>query len=149
MDDKFRRVVESLHPAFECLRASTPYKKGTGASLPKKGVYLFMEKGKAIYVGRSNNIPRRHGNHTQRKSRTSLARLIARKAIYYRSDYRKGAKDRLLNNPKYQPALERAKKRIMAMEFRAVEEKDQTKQALLEIYCAVVLGARYNDFGNH
>jgi hypothetical protein len=35
------------------------------------------------------------------------------------------------------------------MEFRAVEECDQTRQALLEIYCAAALSTRYNDFGTH
>jgi hypothetical protein len=29
------------------------------------------------------------------------------------------------------------------------EETDQNRQALLEIYCAVVLGTPYNDFGTH
>jgi hypothetical protein len=42
-----------------------------------------------------------------------------------------------------------AKHRIRAMEFRAVEETDQTCQALLEVYCAVVLETPYNDFGTH
>jgi hypothetical protein len=147
MDEKFRQMVESLHPAFKRLTAGAPHTKG--ADLPKKGVYFFKEKDKPIYVGRSNNIPRRLGNHTQPKSTTSVARLIARKDLGLQSDYRKGAKDRILSHPKYGPAVEDAKKRIMAMEFRAVEETDQTKQALLEVYCAVVLQTPYNDFGNH
>jgi len=29
------------------------------------------------------------------------------------------------------------------------EEVDQTRQALLEIYCAVVLATPYNDFATH
>jgi hypothetical protein len=42
-----------------------------------------------------------------------------------------------------------ANARIRAMEYRYVEETDQNRQALLEIYCAVVLGTPYNDFGTH
>ena len=42
-----------------------------------------------------------------------------------------------------------AKERIRAMEYRYVEEADQNRQALLEIYCAAVLGTPYNDFGTH
>jgi len=42
-----------------------------------------------------------------------------------------------------------AKERIRAMEYRYVEEADQNRQALLEIYCAVVLRTPYNDFGTH
>jgi len=32
-------------------------------------------------------------------------------------------------------------------ECRCVEEADQNRQALLETYCAVVIGTPYNDFG--
>jgi hypothetical protein len=35
------------------------------------------------------------------------------------------------------------------MEYRYVEEADQNCQALLEIYCAIVLETPYNDFGTH
>gem|GEM_PF-5895913 len=35
------------------------------------------------------------------------------------------------------------------MDVRWVEEPDALKQALLEIYSAVVLQAPYNDFRNH
>ena len=45
--------------------------------------------------------------------------------------------------------FETAKARVRAMEFRAVEERDQTRQALLEIYCAIALQTPYNNFGNH
>jgi hypothetical protein len=35
------------------------------------------------------------------------------------------------------------------MELRYVEEKDQLRQALLEIYVAVVLQTPHNDFETH
>ena len=35
------------------------------------------------------------------------------------------------------------------MEYRYVEEADQNRHALLEIYCAVVLATPYNHFGTH
>ena len=52
-------------------------------------------------------------------------------------------------NPVFAAAFAAAKERIRRMEYRYVEEDDQTRQALLEIYCAVVLGTTYNDFGTH
>lgn len=42
-----------------------------------------------------------------------------------------------------------AKSRIARMSIRYVEESDPVAQALLEIYVAVVLKAKYNDFDNH
>jgi hypothetical protein len=41
-----------------------------------------------------------------------------------------------------------AKQRLNRMQIRFVAEPDQLRQALLEIYCAVALGTRYNDFGD-
>jgi hypothetical protein len=39
--------------------------------------------------------------------------------------------------------------RVRKMEYRFVEETDQTGQALLEVYCAIVLDCPYNDFNTH
>ena len=153
MNHKFQKAVALLHPAFKRLIRALPYAKGQ--TLPAQGVYLFREKGKkgkAIYVGRSNKISRRFRDHTGCNSginRAALAVRIAREEIGLCIDYSKGARKRLLENCKFKDAFERAKKHIRAMEFRAVEECDQTQQALLEIYCAIELKARYNDFGTH
>ena len=55
----------------------------------------------------------------------------------------------MMEQPTFRDAFIAAKVRIRDMEYRYVEETDQTCQALLEIYCAVVLGTPYNDFGTH
>jgi hypothetical protein len=52
-------------------------------------------------------------------------------------------------DPVFAAAFREAKERIRAMEYRYVEEREQNRQALLEIYCAVVLSTPYNDFGTH
>lgn len=52
-------------------------------------------------------------------------------------------------DPAFAAAFVAAKERIRAMEYRYVEETDQSCQPLLEIYCAVVLVTPYNDFGTH
>jgi hypothetical protein len=74
---------------------------------------------------------------------------MARKELGLKPDYRPGARKRLWENPKFQKAFKKAQKRIVSMEFRAVGEKDPTKQALLEVYCAVALRTPYNDFDVH
>ena len=52
-------------------------------------------------------------------------------------------------DPVFASAFKAAKERIRSMEYRYVEEPDQNRQALLEIYVAVVLATPYNDFGTH
>ena len=68
-----------------------------------------------------------------------------------KATYRAGAGSRagLMLDPAFAAAFVAAKERIRAMEYRYVEETDQSCQPLLEIYCAVVLVTPYNDFGTH
>ncbi len=54
-----------------------------------------------------------------------------------------------MKNPDFKEAFDCARARIKKMDFRYVEEPDPTKQALLEIYCAVALKTRYNNFKTH
>lgn len=150
MSPEFRRAVESLHSKFELLVGATAHARGN--PIPKQGVYLFCENGKSLYVGRSNNIPQRYGQHTRPGSQTNqaaLAALIARQETGRPVDYHKGARARLLADIKFMDAFREAKNRVRAMDFRAVEESDQTRQALLEVYCAITLGTPHNDFGTH
>ena len=150
MSSEFRKAVEDLHAKFEHLISAAPYAEG--ASLPKQGVYLFSENGRPFYVGRSNNIPQRRRPHTQRSSQTNqaaLAALIAREETKRPVDYRKGARTRRLADRDFMDAFSRAKERVQKMEFRAVDESDQTRQTLLEVYCAITLKTPHNDFGTH
>ena len=46
-------------------------------------------------------------------------------------------------------SFKEAKARVREMNLRFVEVKDPLKQALLEMYVAVVLKTDYNDFDTH
>jgi hypothetical protein len=147
MNEKFKAAAESLHPKYETLIAA-PSNVPT-AKLPKKGVYLISENDKHLYVGRSDNIPRRFGHHRSAKmNKAALLRLIICKELGYTPNYGKG-QNKIEKLPGFDKALERARIRINSMSFRAVEENDPTRQALLEIYCAVAAETLFNDFGVH
>jgi hypothetical protein len=49
----------------------------------------------------------------------------------------------------FRSAFQTAKQSISAMTVRYVEERDPLKQALLEMYVAIVLQTPHNDFDNH
>ena len=156
MDAKFATFVESLAPKLAELIAMPPLKYGSlPLDMPKSGVYLFSEKQRHLYVGRSNTLRQRHGRHcrpgaTHRQA--AFAFLLAREQTgLTTASYRAGEGSRagLMEQPAFRDAFIASKGRIREMEYRFVEETDQTCQALLEIYCAVVLGTPYNDFGTH
>jgi hypothetical protein len=156
MDPRFAALVEALAPKLESLLAIAPLRYGQlPGDMPASGVYLFTEDGQHLYVGRSNVLKKRYRRHclpgaTHRQA--AFAFLLAREATgRTAASYRAGAGSRagLMLDPVFSTAFTAAKERIRHMEYRYVEEDDQNRQALLEIYCAIVLSTRYNDFRTH
>ncbi len=54
-----------------------------------------------------------------------------------------------MKDPEFARAFDYAKERIRNMSLRYVHEAEPLRQALLEIYAAVALQTRYNDFDTH
>lgn len=119
------------------------------------GVYLFTEAGRHLYVGRSNVLRKRYGRHCRPGAtfkQAAFAFQLAREETgQTRASYKPGELSRagLMTDPRFANAFAEAKERIRKMDYRFVEESDQNRQALLEIYCAIVLETPYNDSGTH
>ncbi|MBZ9699543.1 MULTISPECIES: hypothetical protein [unclassified Mesorhizobium] len=108
------------------------------ATTPKSGIYLFSEGSKHLYVGRSNRIAERYRLHcgpSAKENQASFAWKLTAEVMEHKATYRKGEgrKDKIVI-PEFADAFRLAKERIRAMEYRFVEEADQTRQALLEAY---------------
>lgn len=155
MNVKFAKLVESLEPAFKKLIAMTPV---SGAclpqSMPKRGIYLFSDGSKHLYVGRSDNIRRRIGNHCRASSQHNQATFAFRMARVETGRTEAaysalGSRSSLAREEVFGPAFLACKTRIRSLDLRFVEEVDPTRQALLEIYAATVLETPFNDFENH
>jgi hypothetical protein len=145
MDEKFADHVEALVPAYEALMAS--------GELPGEkvcGVYLFIEDGKPLYVGRSRDIRRRYGWHCSGDhNQATFAFLLARQQTgYLTASYARGEGSRrwLLEHVPFAAAFSEAKQRIKRMSLHWVKEEDATRQALIEIYCSIALETPYNSF---
>ena len=52
MPASFEEIVAQLGPLLEELQSGPTYQGLTLRKLPKKGVYVFYEDGKPLYVGR-------------------------------------------------------------------------------------------------
>lgn len=121
--------------------------------MPSGGVYLFTEERRHLYVGRTNDLRGRYGRHCRRGAsarHAGFAFILACKTIGKIEAYnsRKLSRSSLMRSQKFAEAFKAAKARIRAMEYRYVEESDKYRQALLEIYGAIVLGTPYSDIRN-
>ncbi len=155
MHPHFAEVVDSLHPSFTKLLEMSPVTTSTlPKDAPKSGVYLFTENGKHLYVGRSNRLPKRVRNHGSEGSKENVAAFafkIARRTTgNIKATYKlEGSRKELMKQPKFIKAFHDAKGRVSKMEVRFIEESNQLKQAVLEMYVCVALETPFNDFDTH
>ncbi|HQZ18849.1 MAG TPA: GIY-YIG nuclease family protein [Vicinamibacteria bacterium] len=155
MNAKFAKVVESLEPTFQRLMGMEPVRaEKLPQAMPTRGIYLFSDGDRHLYVGRTNNLKGRLQNHCRASSNHNTATFAFRVArqetgrtqASYKSS---GSRGELEKDPVFGPAFSAAKARIRSMNLRFVEEVDATRQALLEIYAATILETPFNDFENH
>lgn len=153
MDIVFENLIKDLHSKYEELIQMSPC---TVASVPQNcplgGVYLFSEKGNHLYAGRTKRkIKIRLKNHVSTAKDCPFAWRLAREMTgNLQASYTSvGSRESLLLDPNFKQAYDSAKQRIKQMDVRYVAEPDPLKQALLEVYVAVVSNAKYNDFDTH
>ena len=121
---------------------------------PSECIYLFSEGSRPLYVGRTRRLApaiRPTFNSGAQHNQAVFAFRLAREktgqltAAYSEESYRV----ELCSDSEFGPAFLEAKRRVREMQVRYVEERDPLRQALLEIYVAVVLKTPYNDFNTH
>lgn len=153
MDEKFENLIAELPRKYMDLISMPPLTVSTiPRDCPVGGVYLFTENGKHLYAGRTKrSIKTRLQNHVSKADDCPFAWHLAREATgIKKASYKvEGSRKQLLANPEFKRAYESSKDRIRKMEVRYVSEPSPVKQALLEVYVAVVSGAKYNDFDTH
>jgi predicted GIY-YIG superfamily endonuclease len=155
MDPIFQQLVSSLEPKFQQLINSAPASYFQLPSvIPARGIYLFSEGEKHLYVGRTNRLRKRLSGHCSDSSThlsAAFAFRIARQETgRVRASYRmEGSRAMLMEDEAFAAAFREAKQRLLKMDIRYVEEADPIKQTLLEVYVAVILKTPFNDFENH
>ena len=151
MNDPFQQHVEALPRLFDQLMKMPPVK---ACALPKSmqgsGVYLFSEGSNHRYVGRSDRMRKRLGEHCRKSSThfsASFAFLLAKDDPACTGI--KGSRAVLEKHEVFGEAFRKAKARVAEMDIRFVGIDDPYQQALLEIYVSLALKTPHNSFENH
>ena len=150
---RFAALVDQLEVKCQELLAMPPVAaEDVPRDTPRGGIYLFSEGDEHLYAGRTKGpirvrIRQQFGANA---NAASFPWLIAREFTGRKATYKKnGSRSDLLADAKFCTAYENARNRIRKMHVRYVQEPESLRQALLEIYVAVVTEARYNDFDTH
>jgi len=120
--------------------------------VPQKGIYVFFEDNKPIYVGRSNRLKKRLKEHSQGSSHYSATlafRIAKQNTSTQQKKERKQTNEQLMKNSDFVEEFEATKGRIARAKIRFIEIEDQTEQAMFEIYASMALGTEFNDFSTH
>jgi predicted GIY-YIG superfamily endonuclease len=153
MSARFNQLVAEMPKLLKELESKAFLTRDNLSSISKQGVYVFYQKGKALYVGRSNRIKERIQQHSRPSSMHNSASFAFRLAKEEMSRHRSIPKDitrkEWENAPGFKKAFFLARMRVAEMKIRVIGIDDQVKQALFEIYAHLALKTKYNDFGTH
>ena len=142
--------------------------------IPRKGVYVFLDHSRCLYVGRSNDLKKRIKNHSEgNASKAALAFILTRdkwglwnnplweRDLYKKIEDKESVEIRnckgqsttaklsmkvMLKDEFIKQDFECQGKRVKKMQVRVNRRKDQYEQAMFEKYAAYVLNTRYNTF---
>ena len=155
MQNQFTLYINKLPILLNDLLSMSPVQPtNLPKNVPLRGIYLFSENSKHLYVGRSNNIRSRIQNHCRLSAshhQATFAFRIARgETNFKKATYKtKGSRKDIEEDPIFKPAFSSAKESLRNMELRFIGVDDPILQALFEIYAAVTLNTPFNDFENH
>jgi len=152
LDKLFSNTISKFPAYLERLIESDPIVLSDLSASPKMaGIYVFLEKGSPVYVGRSRNFRQRMKSHftTKNENASSFVYLMAFESSgRTKASYKKeGSRKQLYHDPEFRENyLLPANARLKVMDIKFIEITDCTEQALFEIYAAMALKTKYNSF---
>ncbi|MFC1987767.1 GIY-YIG nuclease family protein [Chloroflexota bacterium] len=155
MNERFEELVNKMRTNLRLLleQPTITIDKIGITQVPQKGVYVFFEDSKPIYVGRSNGLKKRLKEHSQRSAdhySATLAFRIAKNSIpTSRVKGKKQTNAQLMKNSDFIKKFEAVKERISRADIRFIPIEDQIEQAMFGIYAYLELGTEWNDFNTH
>ena len=151
MNMNFNELVVKMPGLLQSLKSQPFRTRENLVGIPERGVYVFYESDKALYVGRSNRLKARLQEHSRLSSTHNSATFAFNlaKKIHAKEIPPDVTLKELEQASDFDKAFFEAKNHVAQMKIRVIQIDDQVTQALFEIYAALALNAPYNDFSTH
>jgi predicted GIY-YIG superfamily endonuclease len=118
----------------------------------KKGVYVFLEKDIAVYIGKTDDLGRRLSEHVRAGSKNNDANFAYKLAKLEWKQNNKTAQKitrKILEaTESFKPHFDKAKKSVADMQMQFVVINDPYHQYLFEFWLAIKLKTKHNQFAN-
>lgn len=153
MSKEFDSYITEMPELMKRLMVSPLRRWNDTRNLPIRGVYVFFENEKPIYVGRTNRMKDRIKEHALPSSKNNKAPFafnLAKKEAEEKGIEVNFKRAELESNEIFNDLFLHAKKRVSNMYLRVIEINDQILQTLFEVYASMELKTmEYNCFNNH
>jgi hypothetical protein len=152
MNKTFLDYVAELPNLMEKLKKSEIRTRDNLHCTPRKGIYVFYEDAKPLYVGRSNNIKTRIQYHCRPSSghgSATFAFILAKENAKANGININMERGQLENDPRFKKEFNMAKDRVSKMLIRVIDIDNQIIQSLFDVYASIELKTKYNDFSTH
>jgi hypothetical protein len=153
MNKQFKRIISKIPTLQKRLDASPLIPVIDSKHIPQQGIYVFFEKGKPMYVGRSNRMSSRIREHFQPTSQNTSAPFafnIAKKQAAQEGIDIGHKRTELEKDSVFQQLFVEAKKRVSNMAVKVIEVSDPVFQTMFEVYASLYYGTHeFNDFATY
>lgn len=154
MLNSFDEVISQMKPLMDKLLSGPALGRGQLTSIPRKGIYVFYEDGKPIYVGRSNRMKERIQEHGRNSSKHESATFAFNLALEHLGAFSghdaNNTRKEIQEDPSFERVFAEQKARVRNMQVRVVEIEDQILQTIFEVYAVIHLGTgAHNSFDTH
>ncbi|MGJ5079674.1 hypothetical protein [Bradyrhizobium oligotrophicum] len=115
-------------------------------------VYVFVELGKPVHVGRTSKLRQRIRGHRDKShySATFAFKEARRLTNNLRATYKaKGSRTYLMQDPDFRAEFDRQIRRVTELGVKYLEVEDAIDQYLLELYAALEYQTSLTEFENH
>lgn len=153
MNIKFKKIVDKFPSLMEQL-VNSPAKPWSNLNgLPSRGIYVFYENKKAMYVGRTNRTNRtnrmrsriqEHGRPSSTHNSASFAFNLAKEDAKKKGIDVELSRIGLEKNQNFIDLFLKAKERVSKMLVRVIEIDDPIIQTIFEVYVHMELNTKYN-----
>jgi hypothetical protein len=151
MNEDFQKIIETFPGMMVALVNSEPILKKDFSRLPNRGIYVFYENGRPVYVGRTNRMRDRlheHGRISSGHFSATFAFNLAKEDPRAKDVVLSQQRKNLEKDPLFSKIFSEAKDRVARMEVRTIEIQDPVVQTLFEVYAALELKTE-NLWENH
>jgi transposase InsO family protein len=152
MNPVFAETVRTIPDLFDRLHNAPPLDgKGTAAQKGLAGVYVFLEDGKVVHVGRTRNLQGRLRAHSANSHHSaSFAFKRARRALGMAATYKTaGSRADLLAMEAFRQEFDRQRQAVRGFKVRFLAVADPVRQYLLELYAHMEYGLPLDEFDTH